>query len=226
MTSPRAVRSLSGHTFTLQPMANLAIAGSEALSELEKARSSSSAGYETALLLRPKWVFHVAYEVELFVQSLSDTEAEPPCLDGFFTSLPVAERELEHQLLCELRCRLASLCHRQVRTRAERVRQLLVQEYQKPWTIDGLARAVGCNRTTLQEEFRRLTRTSVHRFLVRRRVSVAQELLTGSDLKISCIGSEVGYRSHSAFARHFKSVTGSTLTTYRVNRSHPAAVQE
>jgi transposase InsO family protein len=41
-------------------MANLAIAGSEALSEFEKARSSSSAGYDTALLLRPKWVFHVA----------------------------------------------------------------------------------------------------------------------------------------------------------------------
>ena len=207
-------------------MAHLGIAVSETLSEYDKARSSSSAAYDTALLLRPEWVFQVAYEVELFAQSLRNTEAQVPCLDGFFTSLPMAERELEHQLLSELRCRLASLCHQHVRTRAERARQLLIQEYWKPWTLAGLARAVGCNRTTLQEEFRTLTRTSVHRFLVRYRVSVAKQLLAGSDLKISCIGQEVGYRSHSAFARHFKSVTGSTLTTYRVNRKGLVAGQE
>ena len=103
-------------------------------------------------------------------------------------------------------------------TRAERARQLLVQNYQRPWTLAGLARAVGCNRTTLQEEFRLLTRTSVHRFLVRHRVSVAKQLLAGSDLKVSRVAQEVGYRSASAFARHFKMLTGSTLLTYRIRR--------
>jgi AraC-like DNA-binding protein len=53
----------------------------------------------------------------------------------------------------------------------------------------------------------------------------AQQLLTESDLKISCIGQEVGYRSHSAFARHFKSVTGSTLTMYRGSRNDSTAVR-
>ena len=103
--------------------------------------------------------------------------------------------------------------------RAERARQLLEQNYQRPWTLAGLARAVGCNRTTLQEEFRMLTRTSVHRFLVRHRVSVAQQLLAGSDLKVSRVAQEVGYRSASAFARHFKILTGSTLLTYRTRRN-------
>jgi AraC-like DNA-binding protein len=109
--------------------------------------------------------------------------------------------------------------HEQGPTRAERARQLLVQNYQRPWTLAGLARAVGCNRTTLQVEFRLLTRTSVHRFLVRHRVSVAKQLLAGSDLKVSRIAQEVGYRSGSAFARHFKMLTGSTLLTYRIRRN-------
>ena len=103
-------------------------------------------------------------------------------------------------------------------TRAERARQLLVHNYQRAWTLASLARAVGCNRTTLQQQFRRLTRTSVHKFLVRQRVSAAQRLLTGSDLKVTRIAQAVGYRSASAFARHFKMLTGSTLLAYRIRR--------
>jgi len=170
---------------------------------------------DTALLLRPDWAFHVAHAVERFVRTLRDDGGEPPYLDRFLTTLPVPERELEHQLLQELRQRLANLAHQYANTPAERARQLLLDKYQQPWTLDGHARAVGRNRTTLQEAFRRLTRTSVHRFLVQRRVSVAKQLLAGSDLKVSRIAQEVGYRSHSAFARHFKSLTGSTLMTYR-----------
>jgi AraC-like DNA-binding protein len=176
----------------------------------------------TALFLRPEWAFQVAREVERFVRSLRAGGARPPYLDGFLTSLPVPERELEHQLIQALRQRLAGLAQPYSGSPAERARQLLVEEYQQPWTLEGLARAVGCNRTTLQEAFRSLTRTSVHRFLVRHRVSIAKQLLTGSDLKVSSIAQEVGYRSHSAFARHFKSLTGSTLTTYRVTRNGSA----
>ena len=178
-----------------------------------------------AFLLRPKWVFQVAREVELFVQSLRDEAANPRSLDLFFASLPVPEHELERQLLHELHSRLTPLTRQGVTTRAELARQLLIQEYRKPWTLVSLARAVGCNRTTLQEEFRTLTRTSVHKFLVRHRVSVATQLLTESDLKVSRIAQEVGYRSHSAFARHFKNETGSTLTTYRMGRNGSAAAR-
>ena len=129
---------------------------------------------------------------------------------------------MEHDITLILRPSwVADPSHDPSRSRAERARQLLVQDYQRPWTLASLARAVGCNRTTLQEEFRMLTRTSVHRFLVRRRVSVAQQLLAGSDLKVSRIAQEVGYRSASAFARHFKILTGSTLLMYRIRRSGP-----
>jgi AraC-like DNA-binding protein len=74
---------------------------------------------------------------------------------------------------------------------------------------------VGCNRTTLQQEFRKLTGTTVHRFVVQRRVEAAAELLATTLLKVSCVSGEVGYRSHSAFARHFKSIVGVTPVRYR-----------
>lgn len=176
-----------------------------------------------ALLLRPDWAFRVARATETYVRSLPDHGGQSDYLDRFLASLPVPEREFEQQLLEELGRRLSTLTHHYAHTPAERARQLLVQEYQRTWTLQALARAVGCNRTTLQRDFRSLTRTSVHQFLVQHRVSVAKRLLTGSDLKVSSIAQQVGYRSRSALARHFKSLTGSTLTTYRVARHGSAA---
>ncbi len=172
--------------------------------------------HDNALLLRPDWAFRVARAAERYVRSLPESGGQPDYLDRFLRSLPVPERELEHQLLEDLRLRLTALSRHYAEAPAERARRLLVQDYQRTWTLGGLARAVGCRRATLQKDFRRLTSTSVHQFLVRHRVSVAKQLLTGSDLQISRIAAQVGYRSPSAFGRHFKSLTGSTLTTYRV----------
>ena len=78
---------------------------------------------------------------------------------------------------------------------------------------------MGCNRTTLQEEFHDLTGTTVHRFLVRRRVSVAAQLLDAAAAKVLCVSLEVGYQSYSAFFRHFKRITGDTLASYHASRS-------
>lgn len=177
--------------------------------------------HDTAAILRPEWVYAIARDVERFVRSARDAGA-PASLDRFLTSLPVAERELEHQILQDLRRHLVTIEQHASGSPAERALRLLIEDYRQPWTLAGLARKVGCNRTTLQQAFRTLTRTSVHRFLIRHRVSIAQQLLAGSDLKVSSIAQEVGYRSHSALARHFKSLTGTTLTTYRVRQKRPS----
>src|SRR5687767_10534241 len=177
---------------------------------------------EILLLLRPEWVSRVAREFENFLRALRNERATTESVDQFFTSLPVPTGELEQQIVQVLRRRFITITAACALTPAQRARQLLMQEYQQPWTLQRLARAGGCNRTSLQVAFRRLTSTSVHRFLVRQRISAAQQLLAESDVKVSRIPQEVGYRSHSAFARHFKHVTGSTLTTYRV-RHHGLA---
>ena len=165
--------------------------------------------------------------MDAFVRSLDGRAADPLSLERFFSALPVPESDLERWILHGIRDRLTMpLGFAGTATRAEHARRLLFDEYRKPWTLVLLARAVGCNRTTLQSEFQTLTQTTVHQFLVRRRVSMALRLLEDSDLKISRVSREVGYRSHSAFVRHFKRITGVTLATYRISRHATPAVRE
>jgi AraC-like DNA-binding protein len=182
-------------------------------------------GADAGFVLRPEWVFHIACKVDAFARSLVDANAESSCVERFFASLPPPEGDLERRFLNVLYTSL-TLAHGPItpHTRAERARQLVVDEYREPWTVTALARAVGCNRTTLQQEFHRLTGTTVHRFLVQRRVAVAAELLDTTDVKVSYVSLDVGYRSHSAFARHFKIFMGVTPTKYRAARHGSAAL--
>jgi AraC-like DNA-binding protein len=175
-------------------------------------------GMHAGSLVRPEWVLEIALAMEAFVRSLEGAGVDASRLERFFRSLPPPERDLERWILHGLRDRLAFWRGSGRRSPAEHARQLLFDDYREPWTLAALARAVGCNRTTLQTEFQRLTETTVHQFLVRRRVAVAVRLLEDSDLKVSRVSREVGYRSHSAFVRHFKRITGVTLGAYRGSR--------
>ena len=169
-----------------------------------------------APLLRPEWVLQITQAVNAFASSLPESGASPALVDGFVMTLPVPRSELERRFFADLRdglCVTHGLAGRY--TRAEQARTLLSTDYRSSWTLESLARAVGCNRTTLQQEFHRATGTSVHRFLVARRVHEAQRLLAATDVKASRVCEEVGFRSASAFGRHFKRITGVTLSAYR-----------
>ena len=153
---------------------------------------------DVSVLLRPEWVSRVARDVDAFRTLFGSDSRDTGCVDRFLTSLPPAECAVERQILSDLRQRL-TLVHATVSgTPAERARRLLNDDYRQRWTLaDSSARRVGCNRTTLQEEFHDLTGTTVHRFLVRRRVSVAAQLLDAAAVKVSCVSLEVGYQSYS-----------------------------
>lgn len=175
-------------------------------------------------LLRPDWVLAIARAVNTFATSLPDAGTSPTVVDAFVSTLPPPRSELERCFFADLRdglCASHGLAGRYAR--AEQARLLLSTDYRTAWTLASLARAVGCNRTTLQEEFHQVTGTSVHRFLVRRRVREAQRLLAASDVKTSRVSQEVGFRSASAFGRHFKRLTGVTLSAYRAAAVAPAA---
>jgi AraC-like DNA-binding protein len=179
-------------------------------------------------LLRPDWVLTIAKAVNAFATALPDGGASPTVVDAFVSTLPPPHSDLEVRFFGDLRDGLVAshgLAGRNAR--AEQARLLLVSDYRTSWTLESLARAVGCNRTTLQEEFHRVTGTSVHRFLVGRRVREAQRLLVVSDVKASRVSHEVGFRSASAFGRHFKRLTGVTLSAYRAAAATtPIAVRD
>lgn len=167
-------------------------------------------------LLRPDWVLQIAQAVNDFATSLPPGGTSAGVVDAFVSTLPPPWSELERRFFADLRdglCASHGLAGRFAR--GERARLLLATDYRSPWTLPSLARAVGCNRTTLQQEFQHVTGTSVHRYLVERRVHEARRLLAGTDVKTSRVSQEVGFRSASAFGRHFKRITGVTLSTYR-----------
>jgi AraC-like DNA-binding protein len=177
-------------------------------------------------LLRPDWVLRIARAVNAFATSLPAGGASPAAVAAFVSALPGPTSELERAFFANLRdglCASNGLAGRY--TRGERARSLLATDYRSPWTLPSLARAVGCNRTTLQQEFQHVTGTSVHRYLVERRVREAQRLLAGTDVKASRVSQEVGFRSASAFGRHFKRITGVTLSSYRAAAARPVAVR-
>jgi AraC-like DNA-binding protein len=88
--------------------------------------------------------------------------------------------------------------------RIERALELLERDLSKFWTVEQLARAVGLSRPVFAREFVRMLRLSPMRYLARRRMEVAAELLRQTDATLADIAGRVGYQSEFAFGRAFK----------------------
>lgn len=196
----------------------------------------------TRVLLRPDWVHDIAHRVESFTKKQTGPPPFPASLvRSFVETLPTPHSRLESWLLQQLTIELSLVqaspqlaCVSVALSNAagsqaalpeplsgrdamyaESALQLLTTRYCQPWTVELLAKRTGCNRTLLQQLFRKLTGVSIHKFLVRRRVVAACILLRTTDLKVGVVPSEVGYRSAAAFHRHFKKICGVTPRDYR-----------
>jgi AraC-like DNA-binding protein len=88
--------------------------------------------------------------------------------------------------------------------RIERALELLDRDLSKFWTVEHLARAVGLSRPVFAREFVRMLQLSPMRYLARRRMEAAAELLLQTDATLADIAGRVGYQSEFAFGRAFK----------------------
>ncbi|MGN7800079.1 cupin domain-containing protein [Leifsonia sp. 22587] len=93
--------------------------------------------------------------------------------------------------------------------------QRVVQKPGDSWSIAALARDSAMSRATFIRRFQAATGTTFGRFLVRTRLMWAADLLAGTDLTVSTISSQVGYRSESAFTRAFREEVGVTPARFR-----------
>jgi AraC-like DNA-binding protein len=99
--------------------------------------------------------------------------------------------------------------------RIERALELLDQDLSKYWTVEQLARAVGLSRPVFARQFVRMLQLSPMRYLARRRLQLAAELLRNTDASLAEIATHVGYRSEFAFGRAFKQQHGLAPGTFR-----------
>ncbi|XVV10724.1 cupin domain-containing protein [Actinoplanes sp. CA-131856] len=91
----------------------------------------------------------------------------------------------------------------------------VVSDPRHRWTIAGLARIAGMSRATLVRHFSAATGMGVADFVTRTRMTVAADLLTGTERGLDDIAGAVGYRSASAFGKAFRAATGSTPSALR-----------
>ena len=108
----------------------------------------------------------------------------------------------------------------QDRANLERAWNIVRVEFANPPNLNALARRVGLNTTKLPWGFKRVYGLTIQEFIKQCRLERAQDLLCNTDLQISRVAMEVGYRHHSTFTTAFVSHFGcSPKTLARVRAS-------
>ncbi|WP_330277743.1 AraC family transcriptional regulator [Lentzea sp. NBC_00516] len=85
----------------------------------------------------------------------------------------------------------------------------------EPWTIDRLASEASMSRATFLRRFSARTGTTVATLLTAIRMMAAADLLSSTDLSVTRVAGEVGYRSESAFSQAFRAALGTSPARFR-----------
>lgn len=93
--------------------------------------------------------------------------------------------------------------------------RLLHEDPAHPWTLEGLAKAVGVSRTVLVERFTEYVGVAPMTYLTNWRMQLAARMLTDSATTNARIAAAVGYESEAAFSRAFKRSTGVSPGAWR-----------
>ncbi|MDB6087150.1 MAG: AraC family transcriptional regulator [Gammaproteobacteria bacterium] len=88
--------------------------------------------------------------------------------------------------------------------RAGQVVRAMLANPARDWTLNQLADRGNVSRSTLVRAFRRWARIAPLKFLTSLRLELARRKLRSTDLPLSQIAYEVGYRSDSAFSRAYR----------------------
>ena len=98
--------------------------------------------------------------------------------------------------------------------------QLVHERPAEPWTVEGLARAIGLSRSAFAARFSELVGEPPLEYVSRWRMTKAAELLRESDLSVLEVAERAGYGSEAAFGRAFKRHEGTAPARYRRQQAH------
>lgn len=90
------------------------------------------------------------------------------------------------------------------------------ENYMDDVTLDSLAAYAGFSRYTLSRMFRQHTGATFTQYLNKRRVTMAEELLSGTKMPVTQVALQCGFNSIATFNRVFRDVRGCTPTQYRL----------
>lgn len=89
--------------------------------------------------------------------------------------------------------------------------------YTKEITLTDLCKLVNINRTSLNQKFKQQFNYTCMEYLLNYRLKIAQELLSNTNMKISEIAENCGFKYDSYFIRQFTNKLGISPAAYRKN---------
>lgn len=96
-----------------------------------------------------------------------------------------------------------------------RARDTMDREFAKPLELARLAEVAHVSASHFSRQFRATFGETPHKYLQRRRVERAMELLRETDLPVTEICLEVGFNSLGTFSRTFTEIVGEPPSLYR-----------
>jgi len=96
-----------------------------------------------------------------------------------------------------------------------RARDAMDRAFAQPLDIPALARVAHSSPAHFSRQFRAVFGETPHRYLQRRRVERAMELLRETDRPVSEICLDVGFNSLGTFSRTFSEIVGESPSRYR-----------
>jgi AraC-like DNA-binding protein len=88
-------------------------------------------------------------------------------------------------------------------------------------TTEDLARVVNLSGSHFSRAFTRSFGSTVHYYVMQRRVAMAQRLMLGTSEQLSRIALSCGMSDQSHLTRWFRRVVGQTPAAWRRSRPHP-----
>lgn len=103
-----------------------------------------------------------------------------------------------------------------------RIREYIDLNLHQELTRESIAAAIFLNPDYTARLFKRKTGQSLNDYVQEKRISLARQLLAGTDMPIGDLAISLGYSSFSHFTKLFKSIEGVTPSDYRKQHAHPS----
>jgi AraC-like DNA-binding protein len=95
-----------------------------------------------------------------------------------------------------------------------RAKDLIDREFAQPLDLRALARQAHASRAHFARSFRNAFGETPHRYLLRRRIERAKELLRNTRLSVTEVSFAVGFRSLGSFSSAFRQLVGEPPSEY------------
>jgi AraC-like DNA-binding protein len=96
-----------------------------------------------------------------------------------------------------------------------RARDAMDRAFAQPLDVSAVARVAHVSQAHFSRQFRATFGETPHRYLQRRRVERAMELLRETDRPVTEICLDVGFNSLGTFSRTFREIVGESPSSYR-----------